>query len=459
MLHCTDDPDDGGMSGFTGPEPMRHVYSLLLYLLTPALLVYFLVRGLGDRDWLRRWRERFALGGKRAAAGDVRGFVVHAVSVGEVNAAEPLIRALMRRWPDQPVTVTCFTPTGSRRVRALFGDTVHHRYAPIDWPGVVGRFLAATRPRMLVVMETEIWPNLFTRARKNGIPLLISNARLTERSLRGWGRFGGLAEAALDAVSLIAAQSGEDARRFVTLGADPERTRAVGNLKFDLALPEDLPEQAAALREQWGEKRSVLVAGSTHEGDERPLLEAFRGVIDKHPDALLALAPRYPERFARVAEHASQAGFTVCRLSDARGPDGETQVLVIDRMGELLPYYAAADLAFVGGTLAAVGGHNPLEPAALGKPLLFGPNTAHIEETATRLKHRGAAIEVGDAKALERAWEALMADEERRRRMGEAAKTLVENEQGALKRTLQIVEHLLFDPSGERSALATREAD
>jgi 3-deoxy-D-manno-octulosonic-acid transferase len=419
---------------------MRYVYSLLLYLLTPALLVYLLVRGVADRRWWSRWPERF---GDFDATGWMRGIVVHAVSVGEVNAAAPLIRALQQHWPDLEVTVTCFTPTGSERIRALFGDSVHHLYAPIDLPGAVRRFFRALKPRLLIVMETELWPNLFQRARGMDIPILVANARLTGRSARAWGRFASLAAQALQCATLIAAQSEEDARRFVKLGANPDRTRSVGNLKFDIDLPPDVAQRGRQWRARWGADRTVLVAGSTHEEDERALLGAFSGVLDRFADALLVLAPRYPERFGRAFEQASVAGFAVARLSDGQ-PGRGVQCLVIDGMGELLALYAAADIAFVGGTLAPVGGHNPLEAAALGRALIFGPQIGHIEGLAASLISAGAAIEVEDEASLLEAWMSLQSDPAVRERMGRAARQLVERERGALQRSLDIVGAILF---------------
>jgi len=419
---------------------MRYVYSLLLYLLAPALLVYLLVRGVADRRWWSRWLERF---GDFDATGRMRGIVVHAVSVGEVNAAAPLIRALQQHWPDLEVTVTCFTATGSERIRALFGDSVHHLYAPIDLPGAVRRFFRALKPRLLIVMETEIWPNLFQRARGMDIPILVANARLTERSARAWGRFASLAAQTLQCATLIAAQSEEDARRFVKLGANPDRTRSVGNLKFDIDLPPDVAQRGRQWRARWGADRTVLVAGSTHEEDERALLGAFRGVLGRFADALLVLAPRYPERFGQAFELARSAGLSVARLSDGQ-PGKGVQCLVIDTMGELLPLYAAADIAFVGGTLAPVGGHNPLEAAALGRALIFGTHTAHIEGLAASLISVGAAIEVEDEASLLKAWMSLQPDPAVRERMGRAARKLVERERGALQRSLDIVGAILF---------------
>lgn len=419
---------------------MRLIYSLIVFLLTPVLFGYFLVRGIRDRRWLKRWGERL---GRFDAAGSENGLVVHAASVGEVNAAAPLIEALMVRFPERPLTITCFTPTGSARVDALFKGRVRHVYAPLDLPGAVRRFMKRLQPGLLLVMETEIWPNLFARARKKNVPLIISNARLTERSARGWSRFSTVVEEALAGVSLVAAQSEADAARYIQLGARPEHTQTLGNLKFDIALPADLPDRAQALRAKWGNDRSVLVAGSTHADDERPLLAAFTRLLKTQPDALLVMAPRYPERFSEAAGLATKAGLR-CEMASSAGPQLEgTQCLVIDTMGELLTCYAASDITFIGGTLAEVGGHNPLEAAALGKPVLFGPNTQHVRDTACALVEQGGALEVADSEGLYEAWSALCRGKAYRAEMGRAALALVKQKQGAVSRTLQVIDKLL----------------
>ncbi len=418
---------------------MRLIYSLLVYLLTPALLGYFVVRGFRDRRWLQRWGERLGFFDAQQQKG---GLVVHAASVGEVNAAAPLIEALIRQYPELPLTLTCFTPTGSARIESLFGGRVHHVYAPLDLPGAVRRFMNRLEPKLLVVMETEVWPNLFARARAASVPLIIANARLTERSARGWSRFASVVAEALAGVAMVAAQSEDDAKRYVQLGASPERTRNIGNLKFDISLPADLAERAGSLRQGWGADRVVLVAGSTHAADEQALLAAFSRLLAAQPEALLVMAPRYPERFDEATRLAMQAGLR-CETASASGADSKTQCLVVDTMGELLNYYAAADIAFIGGTLAEVGGHNPLEAAALGRPILFGPHCAHIRYLAAELKASGGAVEVTDANGLHAAWSALHDDASRREQMGKAALALVEREQGAVSRTLQIIDSLL----------------
>jgi 3-deoxy-D-manno-octulosonic-acid transferase len=339
--------------------------------------------------------------------------------------------------------VSCFTPTGSERVRSLLGDTVYHCYAPLDLPGATRRFLQTLQPHLLLIIETELWPNLYAGAKTQGIPLMIANARLTERSARSWARFPGLAGQTLQCATLIAAQSEADANRFITLGSNPGATRNVGNLKFDLEGPGERGPEGDDLGAWWDEDKTVLVAGSTHQRDETALLIALGRLLAHHPEARLVLVPRHPERFDRAAQGAADMGLRVCRFSEGAEKSGDWQCLLVDRMGALLQFYAAADLAFVGGTLAPVGGHNPLEPAALGKPLLLGPHTGHIEVQARDLVDGGAAIRVQDSDTLYEAWISLHRDPALRERMGRAGRALVEKKQGALERTLHMIETLL----------------
>jgi 3-deoxy-D-manno-octulosonic-acid transferase len=424
---------------------MRRLYSFLLYAATPLVLLYLFLRGLKSRGYLRRWPERFALFAAPPRRG---GIAVHAASMGEVNAASELVRALARRFPDEPLYFTTLTPTGSERVAALFGETLLHVYAPLDLPGAVRRFLERLQPRLLLILETEIWPNLFHAAGTRGIPILIANARVSPRTFDRYRRFPRLTAEALAHVARVAAQSRGDAERLVTLGASAAGTEVTGNLKFDLALPPDLPGQGEALRRSWGTERPVLVAGSSHEGDERPLLKAFAGVLSTFPEALLVLVPRHPERFGKAAQLARGNGLRVRLLSEGGACPPNTQCLVVDAMGELLRFYAACDVAFVGGTLAPIGGHNVLEPAALSRPVLFGPHTDHVAESAQQLVDGGAAACVADSGELETALLGLLGDPERRSRMGRAGAELVRRNQGAVDRTLAIIEALLSPGAG-----------
>lgn len=415
---------------------MRRLYSLLLLLATPLVLSYFGFRGLRDRRYLSRWNER--LGWQRVPAGPYDYFV-HAASLGEVNAALPLVNELLSRQPGARLLLTTMTPTGSHRVQELFGERVHHAYLPLDYSGAMRRLLSRAAPQVVVVVETEIWPNLYHHARREGIPLLIVNARLSRQSVRAYGRLQRLIKPALQGVEHILAQGERDAARFIRCGADPEKITQAGNLKFDIRLPASLLETGELLRTGWGVQRPVLVAGSTHEDDEAVLFEGFKQVLKSHPEALLVLAPRHPERFTRAAQDAAAAGLSVARRSDSRLP-GRAQCLVLDSMGELLNYYAAADVTFVGGTIADVGGHNLLEPAALGKPLLFGPHTAHVRETAVRLLESGAAQRVVTAEDVAFHLGQLFTLPATRDRMSQAGLSLVESGRGALQKTLQVLD-------------------
>ena len=424
---------------------MRWLYTFLIYLITPLVLLLLIIRGLRNRDWLKRWPQRFGWFDPPEKTG---GIVVHAVSVGEVNVASTLVKALSQHFPGRPLCLTTFTPTGSDRVQSLFRDKVFHVYFPLDLPGAVKRFFDRVQPAFLIIMETEIWPNLYFEARRRGIPVIIANARISERSIRGYRRFKRLTTAALSQVSCIAAQSELDAGRLIEIGADETRLEVTGNLKFDVELPPGLLERGEAIRQSWGSKRLVLLAGSTHEGDEKPVLEAFTQLLRQFPEALLVLAPRHPERFGRAAQLALASGLTVCLHSELVDCRPSAQCFIVDAMGELLPYYAACDVAFVGGSLEAIGGHNALEPAALAKPVLFGPHTFNFEDITNQLLSTGAAIRVNNARDLEEASTRLFRQPDLRNQMGRAGLELVKSGQGALERTLEIVEGLITPGAG-----------
>ena len=423
----------------TGHRALRGLYSLVIRLALPVSLYYLIWRGLRQREYFDRWSERFALYRVPGLDGCVW---VHAVSVGEVNVAAPLVAALRARDPGLPVLVTTTTPTGSARVRALWGDQVRHVYLPYDLPGAVRNFLDHFRPRVAVVIETEIWPNLFAEAQARGIPLLIANARLSERSLRGYRPIAALVEAALGKVSAVAAQSEADAARYRRLGADPARVQVTGNIKYDLPVPAGLVEQASAWRRTWG-KRPVWIAASTHPGEEEAMREAHRAVRARHPDALLLWAPRHPERFAAVAADAEQGGLRVATRRRDGLPRHDTEVFVVDTLGELMAFFAAADVAFVGGSLQDVGGHNVLEPAVFGKPIVFGPHMQNFLEIAEAFVSNGAGVQLAGEAQLEEAFLQLMGDPVRRARLGAAARALVEANRGANEKSVTVLAALL----------------
>ena len=424
-----------------GQRLLLGLYSLVLHLAFPVTLYHLIWRGMRQREYLHRWNERYAwLDGQLELEGAIW---VHAVSVGEVLAARPLVDGLLAKHPGRPLLVTTITPTGSERVRALWGDQVHHVYLPYDLGSMVRRFLDWAKPSLAVIVETEIWLNLYVECGRRGIPLMMVNARLSERSLRGYLPVRSLARVAMQAVRLIAAQSTADASRLARIGADPARIVVTGNLKYDLAVPEGTIEQGAQRRQGWGASRPVWIAASTHPPEEEAMLNTHARFLATHPDGLLLWAPRHPERFGPVAEAAAARGLRVGTRREQRLPGPTTQVFVIDTIGELLDFYASADVAFVGGSLCDVGGHNALEPAALGVPSVVGPHTFNFAEVTRRLRDAGALVQAPDALAVGTALIELVGDAGRRATMGAAGRTQVGEMSGALDRTLALIDEVL----------------
>lgn len=418
---------------------LRGLYSATLYLLVPITLYHLIWRGFRQRAYFQRWDERYA---SYAPAGAPAPVWLHAVSVGEVNAAAPLVDRLRAQRPDLRVVVTTITPTGSERVRKLWGEEVTHVYLPYDLPGAVARFLDQFKPALALIVETELWPNLLFGCRDRGIPAHILNARLSARSLRGYRVLAPLIRRALASVSLVAAQSQDDARRFQRLGAAPERIRVTGNLKFDIPPPQTA-EFVAAFRDALGAARPVWIAASTHEDEEAPVLEAHRILRAAHADALLLWAPRHPERFRAVAQRARDAGLRVTSRSADVWPRPDSGVFVIDTLGELTRFYACASVAFVGGSLQPIGGHNLLEPAATGTAILSGPQLHNFVDIAHRLREADAMRVVEDAATLAAALAELFDDAAARTAMATNAARLLEQGRGALDRTLALIAPVL----------------
>jgi 3-deoxy-D-manno-octulosonic-acid transferase len=422
---------------------VRLLYRLALYAAVPLISCLYLWRGLTQRGYWRGFTGRFGAGAARPPGG----VWLHAVSVGEVQACAPLIRALRAAHPQLCVTVTTFTPTGAERARALFGAVADVRYLPFDLPSAVRRFLDRVQPRLAVVLETELWPNLYSECARRGVPLVLANARLSQRSLARYLRLGSLFRDTLAHAAQVVAQAQEDAQRFRTLGSDPARTHVAGNIKFDFELPADIAARGALLRAQYAQQRPVWIAGSTHGGgEEAAVLAAHRQVRAKDPRALLVLAPRHPPRFAQVADALAAERMTYVRRTQAQSSE-ECAVLLLDTLGELLDFYAAADVAFVGGSLVPIGGHNLLEPAALGVPILTGPYNANGAEIAALLQASGAARQVTDAAALATAVGALFADPQLRARMGVAGSAVVAANRGAVQKLLALLEPFLAGPA------------
>ncbi len=420
---------------------MRRAYTLLLYLLLPLVLLRLGWRGLRAPAYWRRWPERFGFVPLAPTANPV--IWLHAVSVGEVQAAAPLVRALMARYPQHRFVLTTMTPTGAEQVRASFGQGVTHCYVPYDLPGAVRRFLARVRPSVAIIMETELWPNIFHCCHERSIPLILANVRLSARSAAGYQRIRSLTAEMLGCVSAIAAQTQNDAARIIALGAEAACVRVTGSIKFDVKLSASLREEAAVLRRSLGAGRAVWIAASTREGEEPMILEAYASVRRSLPQSLLVLVPRHPERFARVAALCRKHGFNTVLRSELRPCDASTEVFIGDSMGELVLLYAAAEVAFVGGSLVPTGGHNMIEPAALGLPIMFGPHVFNFEEASRLLCEAGAAVQVKNVEQLATTVLSYLTDANLRHATGEKGRQLVQQNRGALDKVMAMVTQVI----------------
>lgn len=410
---------------------MRLLYSLVWTLVLPFAFLYLLWRARRQPEYLRHWRERLGLvvlpAGKPV-------LWLHAVSVGETRAAAPLVAALQRRYPGHALLLTHATPTGRATGRELFGTRVQQAYLPYDHPLLVRLFLRRARPVLGILLETEIWPNLVAACVRLDIPLFLVNARLSAQSARGYERFRALLAPSLAGLAGVAAQSEADARRLDALGA--RQVRVTGNLKFDVAPPDDTAARATALRALFA-GRFVFLAASTREGEEALLLEALTALT--LPDLLLVLVPRHPQRFAEVARLLEARGLAYDRRSGGAPLRPEARVFLGDSMGELAAYYAAADLAYVGGSLLPLGGQNLIEAAYAGCPALIGPHTWNFAEAAGQAVARGAALRVQDAGELVGEIARLYAHPAARSAMAEAGRAFASANRGATERVMELI--------------------
>ncbi|MGM0434622.1 MAG: lipid IV(A) 3-deoxy-D-manno-octulosonic acid transferase [Pseudomonadota bacterium] len=417
----------------------RWLYSLLLTLLLPGILAFLWYRGLKDRRYRERWPERLGYGPVSEASGMLW---IHAASVGEVIAATPMVRALREQAPDRSILITTMTPTGAERVRAAFGDQVTHAYIPLDLPWMVNAFIRRVKPAGLVIMETEVWPNLVHACARRGIPVTLANARLSGKSASGYARVAPLTLPAFRSLDWIAAQSDADAQRFRAMGVRSQQLSVTGSIKYDLDIPEAVRAEAAALRASFGEGRPVWIAASTHDGEDDPILAAHRRLLERYPQALLVLVPRHPERFDAVARLAQQQNLTLARRAAADDPS-TSQVYLADTMGELLMLFGSADIAFIGGSLIERGGHNPLEAAAWSLPVLSGPHVFNFASVFERLADEEAVRFVDGTDALALALEELMRDGVEREALGRHGRAVVDANQGAVARLVEgILERL-----------------
>jgi len=414
----------------------RFIYSFVLYSLLPFIALRLCYR--------QRWRERFALKRFKVLEQAQAVIVLHVVSVGEAMAARPLVEQLLKAYPDHCIWLTSTTPTGSATVQRLFGERVAHSYLPYDLPGAVARFLEQLQPCLFLIMETELWPNLYAGCARRQIPLMLVNARLSTRSVRGYQRVAGLVKQTLQAVQFIAAREQQDALHFQQLGALAERIQVCGNIKFDLNFPEQALQQAQAWRQQWG-TRPVWVAASTHAGEDEQLLKVHTQLRQRWPDLLLILVPRHPERFNAVAALCAAESLTLVRRSQQATPQPteQTAVLLGDSMGELQSWYATADMAFIGGSLVDVGGHNPLEAALCGVPTLTGPYQHNFVDIYPPLIAAGGAVQVESASDLVDHLAAWLADPLARQAAGQAARQFMLAQQGVVARLMRPIQQLI----------------
>jgi 3-deoxy-D-manno-octulosonic-acid transferase len=421
---------------------MRAVYALLTYLLMPLYAMYWVIRGIVNRRYWDRFDQRLGFGFPRLPNGSLW---VHAVSVGEVQASVPLVRQLQRRFPGREIVLTTVTPTGSAHARKVFGDEVHYSYIPFEAPYAVDNFFDAVNPTLALVMETEIWPNLYHACGQRKIPLVLVSARISPKSVSRYRKLLPLFREALSHGILIAAQGDADARRFLSLGASPARTWITGNIKFDFELPRNLAADGRALRQRCFPDRPVWIAASTHEGEEEMALEAHRRVLESIPDALLMLVPRHPERFQSVATLLRKAGFEFVQRTSGEACSERASIFLGDTMGELPLFYAASDVAFVGGSLVPVGGHNLLEPGALGLPVITGPHLYNTEEIAKLFRDIGASKIVSDPRELADAVVPLLSNPDTAKAMGRKGRQVVTTNRGALKRLMVLLKPLVSD--------------
>ncbi len=422
---------------------MRLLYSALFYCLLPLLVLRMLWRSLRAPAYRRRLPERFGLFRARPEAG-APAIWIHAVSVGETLAVAPLVEALLQACPSHPIVLTTTTPTGSERVRALFGQRVFHVYVPWDLPGPVRRFLRATRPRLLVVMETELWPNMLHYCRRADCRIVLANARMSARSASGYARVAGFTRQLLEQVDTAACQTCADGERFLALGLPAAALQVTGNTKYDLVVGDELQARAASLRQALGAGgRAVLVAASTHAGEEERILAAYRRVRQEFGHCLLVLVPRHPERFNEVFTLCRKDGWQVRRRSSGRDPGAADDILLGDTMGELPLLLGAATLAIIGGSLVEHGGHNPLEAAAWGVPIVVGPSMENFADVSAKLVGAGAMVRLEEPGQLGRSLLELLVDEARCQAMGDAGRQVLEGNRGASTRLLTLVQREL----------------
>ncbi|MGP1958864.1 MAG: lipid IV(A) 3-deoxy-D-manno-octulosonic acid transferase [Arsenophonus sp. NC-CH8-MAG3] len=420
---------------------LLRLYQILIYLIQPIIWLGLLWRSRKSPLYRKRWCERYGFCNGKIIPG---GIVLHAVSVGETLAVVPLIRALRHQYPTIPITVTTMTPTGSERVLSEFGDDVQHVYLPYDLARSVRRFLNHADPKLTIILETELWPNLIFQLKRRKIPLVIANARLSERSASRYQKLGYFIKKLLRNITLVAAQNQEDGERFITLGLPRKKLNITGSLKFDISITPELIAKVVTLRQQWViPHRLVWIAASTHEGEESIILQAHAKLVKEFSNLLLILVPRHPERFIQAKTLTKKAKLRYICRSKNQVPNADTQVIIGDTMGELMVLYGIAHIAFVGGSLVKKGGHNPLEAAAHALPVLMGPYIFNFKDICSKLKQLDGLITVKDSESLTLTVSNLLKDKDFRLYHGRKAAEVLHENKGALQKLIKQLEPYL----------------
>jgi len=418
---------------------MRVLYSAVFYLIIPFVLFRLYWRGFKTPHHRLRWNERFALYNQQYPQGVIW---FHAVSVGEVEALFPLVKQMQTLHSDSPILITTMTPTGSARVKAVLGESVAHVYVPYDLPDAVYRFMRCFKPKLAVMIETEIWPNLFTYCGKNNIPLYIVNARIAARSVANYQKMSALIHPALAHVDLIATQTEADAEHFIAIGGSKDKVKNLGNIKFDVEISQDTIDQGLQLKAELFKDRFVWLIASTHKDEEAIFLQLYPPLKAKIPELLLVIVPRHQQRFAEVKRICEAELTTVMRSSNAR-VNTQTDLYVVDSIGELKMFYAAADIAFVGGSMVAAGGHNILEAAAVGVPVLFGPYMTNFKEIADGVLKQQAAIQSQTTEDVVQAVFELYQQPDYRAALIARGKAFIRDNQGTVIRICDLLESAL----------------
>ncbi len=419
---------------------MRLGYNLFTYLISPLLLLHIIIRAIEDKNYIYRVSERFGFYNK-----DLKGEViwVHAVSFGEVKAASPLVKELIKNNPLKSVLFTCTTPTGSQLISDTFKGEVVNVYLPYDLKGSVKRFFNWAKPEIAIIIETEIWPNIFEECGHRDVPLVLASACISDRSQNLYKILFSLFKDTISQGIVVGAQTQADAEKFLELGAHKDRTFVTGNIKFDVSAPMDILDKANLFKDEHCKNRPVWIAGSTHPGEEEVLLKAHKQLLDSVPHSLLIIAPRKPERFKSVHNKINDSGLASIKWSEFKGLDANVEVLLIDTLGDLPFFYSVSDIAFVGGSLCSVGGHNLLEPVSFEKPILTGPFLENVKEISFELIEAGGLLLVKDSEELSSQLNNLFADESIKEQMVSGARRVMQKNKGSIDNIMKLIGPLI----------------